>query len=47
MVDYLALALSHGLLALTLWRLLSRADLDADPAPNDEPDPPQSASRRA
>ncbi|NCU11888.1 MAG: hypothetical protein GXC70_06975 [Sphingomonadaceae bacterium] len=33
MVDYFALALSHGLLALAGWKLLTRADLDADPAP--------------
>lgn len=33
MVDYFALALSHGLLALAGWKLLTRQDLDADPAP--------------
>lgn len=33
MVDYFALALSHGLLALAGWKLLQRGDLDADPAP--------------
>lgn len=32
MVDYFALALSHGLLILAIWHLLWRADLDADPA---------------
>ena len=36
MIDNFALALSHGLLLLAAWRLLSRADLD-DP---DEPAPP-------
>ena len=30
MVDILALALSHGLLALAVWRLLSRDDLDVE-----------------
>ncbi|MFN3516097.1 MAG: hypothetical protein ACK4YM_02935 [Novosphingobium sp.] len=33
MVDYFALALSHGLLVLAGWKLLARQDLDADPAP--------------
>lgn len=32
MVDNFALALIHGLLALAAWRLLSRPDLDEDPA---------------
>lgn len=31
MVDFLALALSHGLLALAAWRLMLRGDLDRDP----------------
>jgi hypothetical protein len=31
MVDYFALALTHGLLALAAWRLVQRADLDRDP----------------
>jgi hypothetical protein len=31
MIDYLALALGHGLLAIALLRLTLRADLDADP----------------
>ncbi|ASJ91032.1 hypothetical protein [Porphyrobacter sp. CACIAM 03H1] len=31
MIDYLALALGHGLLAIALLRLVLRADLDADP----------------
>jgi hypothetical protein len=30
MIDYFTLALTHGLMALALWRLLSRADLDSD-----------------
>lgn len=40
MIDNFALALSHGLLILVAWRLLSRPDLDDDDAP--EP----SASKR-
>jgi len=30
MIDNFALAVSHGLLLLAAWRLLSRADLDDD-----------------
>ena len=33
MIDNFALALSHGLMLLAAWRLLSRADLDDDAAP--------------
>ena len=32
MVDNFALALSHGLILLAVWRLLGRADLDDDAA---------------
>jgi hypothetical protein len=35
MVDYFALAVSHGLLALAAWRLMLRADLNAD-SPGDD-----------
>ena len=38
MVDYFALALTHGLLVLAAWQLLWRQDLDEDPAGPD-PDP--------
>lgn len=31
MIDYFALALTHGLLALAAWRLIQRADLDSEP----------------
>lgn len=31
MIDYLALALGHGLLAIALLRLVMRAGLDEDP----------------
>ena len=32
MIDNFALAVSHGLILLAAWRLLSRADLDDDSA---------------
>lgn len=31
MVDIATLALTHGLMAIALWRLLWRDDLDSDP----------------
>ncbi|HEX8527167.1 hypothetical protein [Allosphingosinicella sp.] len=34
MIDNFALALSHGLILLAAWRLLSRPDLDDDGAPD-------------
>ena len=37
MIDNLALALSHGLLLLAAWRLLSRDDLDDDLVAAPEP----------
>jgi hypothetical protein len=43
MIDNFALALSHGLLLLAAWRLLSRPDLDDDSLP---PPPPPEASAR-
>jgi hypothetical protein len=39
MIDNFALALSHGLLLLAAWRLLSRPDLDDDAAPSEAPKP--------
>ena len=42
MIDNFALALSHGLMLLAAWRLLSRADLDDDRAP-----PPEANDARA
>lgn len=38
MIDNLALAISHGLIALAVWKLLRRPDLDAEdaPAPRDK-----------
>lgn len=35
MVDNFAIALTHGLLALALWRLLDRADLDDEVSERD------------
>ena len=50
MIDNFALALSHGLLLLAAWRLMSRPDLEDDGAPprptgfwrrtSAEPEPP-------
>lgn len=31
MVDYFSLAVTHGLMALAVFRLMLRADLDRDP----------------
>ncbi len=51
MIDYFALALTHGLLALAAWRILHRDDLDhEDPAAGQEqppaaPQPPAAARR--
>lgn len=36
MIDNFSLALTHGLMLLAAWRLLSRTDLDEDPAPGAE-----------
>ena len=37
MIDILALAISHGLILLGLWRMLSREDFNGD-LPEDRPD---------
>ena len=42
MIDNFALALSHGLLLLVAWRLLSRPDLDEDLPPGTGPAVPKS-----
>ena len=42
MIDNFALALSHGLLLLAAWRLLSRPDLDDPDAPPPPPPAPRS-----
>lgn len=51
MIDNFALAISHGLIALTVWLLLRRPDLDREtPLPDPAADPAQSppkARRRA
>lgn len=36
MIDTLSLLVSHGVILLTAWRLLSRPDLDRDPEPEGE-----------
>ena len=41
MIDSFSLALTHGLLLLVAWRLLSRPDLDEDPAPGEMPSVPK------
>ena len=37
MIDNLALAISHGLMALAVLALLRRPDLDREPGPRDTP----------
>lgn len=37
MIDILTLALTHGLMAIALWRLLSREDLGQDPGSDTTP----------
>jgi len=39
MIDAFTLLLTHGLIMLTAWRLLSRPDLDRDPEPDRERPP--------
>lgn len=46
MVDILALAVSHGLLALAAWRLLFRPDLDVETG-SEKPASGEDASLRA
>lgn len=47
MIDYFTLALSHGLIILAVIRLLSREDLDADPAEDETAGgPAQTGGRR-
>jgi hypothetical protein len=48
MIDNFALALSHGLLLLAAWRLISRPDLDDDSAPPPPaPEKPDRWARKA
>ena len=44
MIDNFALGLSHGLLMLAAWRLLTRPDLDDDTVP--PPPAPETTDRR-
>jgi hypothetical protein len=44
MIDNFSLALSHGLLLLAAWRLLSRPDLDDDGS--SAPEPPAKGGSR-
>jgi len=46
MIDYFAIGLTHALLAIAALRLLTRADLDRDPAPGDPETPPEPAAVR-
>ena len=39
MIDYFAIALTHGLIALAAWRMLSRVALDEDGADPVKPKP--------
>jgi hypothetical protein len=43
MVDYFSLALTHGLMALAIFRLMLRADLDTDPQPPQPAEPGEPA----
>jgi hypothetical protein len=54
MVDYLSLALSHGVLLLAFWRLMLRDDLDKEPPrlpppceAGPQPETPKERLRRA
>jgi hypothetical protein len=40
MIDYFALALTHGLIGLALWRMLQRAELDAEPVAGEDSESP-------
>ena len=44
MIDYFTLALTHGLIALALWRMLTRAELDSD-TPDQKPRRPWARER--
>jgi hypothetical protein len=51
MIDIFALVVTHAVLALALWRLVQRDDLDLDPpaeeAPSTPPPPPRKVNLRA
>ncbi len=47
MIDHLSIGLTHLLMALALWRLLGRDDLDHDPdTPVNATDPQEFTERR-
>jgi len=39
MVDNFAIALTHGLLLIAVWRLMHRDDLDVEDPPESDPEP--------
>lgn len=47
MVDNFAIALTHGLMAIALWRLLHRDDLDAEVSPRMQYQARRDAEREA
>jgi hypothetical protein len=47
MVDYFSIALTHGLMALAVFRLMLRADLDRDPPPAEPAEPAEPAAPAA
>jgi hypothetical protein len=46
MIDNFVLALTHGLMMLAAWRLLSRPDLDDDSVPPPDPAAPRAGWAR-
>lgn len=47
MIDNFALVITHAVLALALWRLVQRDDLDRDPPEADAaPPPPEPTPRK-
>ncbi|WP_309621798.1 hypothetical protein [Novosphingobium sp.] len=46
MIDNFSLVVTHALLALALWRLVQRSDLDTDPPPAEPPPPPPEPAPR-
>ena len=46
MIDNFSLALSHGLMLLAAWRLLTMPELDAEAPPLPDPEPQGWVTRR-
>jgi hypothetical protein len=46
MIDYFALGLTHALMALAAWRLMTRADLDGE-GPSEQTRRPRAADAEA